>query len=88
MNFKNVSKMNKFLNLNKFKYFILFSLVFSSEVVYAYAGPGVALGVVVVVITVFFAFFASIFISLFNLLKKLFFKIKKISNKKSSPKNK
>ena len=64
-------------NLKK-KNFITFSIIFlffASMPVYAYAGPGAAIGIIVIFFTVIFAFFSSVLISIFEFayknLKKL-----------------
>lgn len=52
--------------------------------VYAYAGPGVAIGAIIVAITVLIAFFSSLIIRLFNFLKSTFkYLIKKFLPKKN-----
>lgn len=52
---------------------------------HAYAGPGVALGVIVVALTVIVAFFGSLIIKIFNLIVNFLKYIKRKLNSKSKP---
>ena len=47
-----------------------------SNPVYAYAGPGAAIGVVLVIITIFISFFLSAFITIGKTVKKYINKVK------------
>lgn len=72
-----------------FVYFITtsFLIIFTSPV-FAYAGPGAAIGAIIVFLTIIITFFASFLITIFTNLKKflnqikIFYKSKKIKNKK------
>ena len=72
-----------------FIYFIttFFLIIFTSPV-FAYAGPGAAIGAIIVFLTIIITFFASFLITIFTNLKKflnqikIFYKSKKIKNKK------
>ena len=71
----------------KFKIFALFLItIFIQQPVHAYAGPGVAIGIVIVFLTLIFTFLASLLISSFELTKKVFFKIRNKLNKKQKKK--
>ena len=53
--------------------------------VYAYAGPGAAIGALVVAVTVLVAFFFSFIIKFLKFVKKVFFYIRKLfKNKKKT----
>ena len=54
---------------------------------HAYAGPGVALGMVIVLITVIIAFVCSSAISTFKFIKTTFKNFKKFINKKNKKKS-
>ena len=74
----------------KRKNFITFSIIFllsASMPVYAYAGPGAAIGVIIVFLTVVFAFFGSVFISIFQFLKSSLKKFKFLKKKKENKKS-
>ncbi len=69
-------------NLKK-KNFITFSIIFllfASMPVYAYAGPGAAIGIIIIFFTVIFAFFGSVLISIFEFTTKYLKKLK-LNNK-------
>ena len=73
------------------KLYLLILLFFASlfsQPVYAYAGPGVAIGAIIVFLTVILTFFASFFISIFNSIKKIFFKSKNKNKKNNVEKKK
>jgi len=71
-----------------FIYFIttFFLIIFSSPV-FAYAGPGAAIGAIIVFLTIIITFFASFLLTIFSNLKKFFYQIK-IFNKNKKIKNK
>ncbi len=52
--------------------FIFVYLLIIIKPVFAYAGPGVAIGAIIVFITVILTFFASFFITIFKYIKKFF----------------
>ena len=64
---------------NYFYLFLISTLLININPVYAYAGPGAAIGAILVFLTVIVAFFASTFIKIFSFLKNL---LKKSSNPK------
>ena len=76
--------MQKILN-KRYKLLFIF-LFFTISPVYAYAGPGVAIGVVIVFITVVLAFFASFFLNIYKFLKLLITKIFRFISKNDKPK--
>lgn len=71
-----------------FIYFIttFFLIIFTSPV-FAYAGPGAAIGAIIVFLTIIITFFASFLLTIFSNLKKFFYQIK-IFNKNKKIKNK
>ncbi len=78
-------------NLNFLILLFISSLIFPNAV-FAYAGPGVAIGAIIVFFSVIFIFFLSVFVHIRNFLIKVFKfiinKIKKLFNKKNKNKNK
>ena len=71
-----------------FIYFIttFFLIIFTSPV-FAYAGPGAAIGAIIVFLTIIITFFASFLLTIFSNLKKIFYQIKNF-NKSKKIKNK
>ena len=64
-----LQKNNKKYFLNKNILFFLTIFLINSPALYAYAGPGAAIGAILVFLTVLLAFFASTLIRVFNLSK-------------------
>ena len=72
-----------------FLYSILFFLpLLLIKPVYAYGGPGVAIGAIVVLFTVILAFFGSVFLVIAKFIKKVFLYLKNYISKRKQSKSK
>ena len=68
--------------------FLLVIFSFSIPPVYAYGGPGAAIGAIIILITVILAFFSSLIIKIFNLIKISFLKLNAYINSIKTKKSK
>lgn len=66
--------------MKKFYYFLYFLIFLSIPPVYAYAGPGVAIGAIIVFITLLITFFASTILTIFKFVRQIIRLILKILN--------